>query len=111
MTEGLATELARQKMKELGVGTNYLLRFRHLQLGPLQKKEISASNELIILIHPNEKLKVFSNAGIFNLRDKRINEFQYVHRGETIIINQDKDEFQFVTFLQVIPTLNNFKNA
>lgn len=107
MTEGLAIELAKRKMEELSVGENYLLRFRHFQIAPVSKLELKASNELFILIDPDSMIKVFSKAGVYNVQDNKINEMQYIHRGNITVINQGKKEFMQVMFLQVIPKLKS----
>ncbi|MGV6861005.1 MAG: hypothetical protein ACWA41_04490 [Putridiphycobacter sp.] len=106
MTEGMALELAKQTMCELGVGENYLIRFRHFQIPPSSKIEVKAQNELLILIKPYRFLKVYSKAGIYNELDVRINEMQYIHRGITTIINQMNKGYLQVKLLQVIPKLN-----
>jgi hypothetical protein len=106
MTEGTAIEFARRKMHELGVGDNYTLRYRKIQIPPIRKVELEAFNELIIVIKPSYHLKVYSKAGILNLRDKKINEHQYLHRGKTWLINQSGKYHINATILQVIPTLD-----
>lgn len=105
MTEGTAIEFARVTMKELGVGTAYTLRYRELQIPSFRKVELNASNELIILIKPNYYLKAFSKAGIFNHRDSLINEQQYIHRGKTVLINENEGNPIHVKLLQVIPLI------
>lgn len=110
MTEGTAIEFARIKMKELGVGLNYTLRYRELQISPFRKVELNASNELIILIKPNYYLKAFSKSGILNHRDHLINEQQYIHRGITVLINENEKNPIHVKLLQVIPLLTQPKN-
>jgi len=105
MTEGLAIELAKQKMLELGVGENYLIRFRHFQIAPLSQVKLKGFNELLILVRPDYNVKVYSKAGIYNEQDNGINEMQYVHRGVTVIFNQKKDAYLQVKVLQVIPKL------
>lgn len=105
MTEGLAIEIAERKMKELGVGDNFLIRLRHFQIPPASKIELDAENELLILVKPDEYVKMYSKAGIFNLRDNRINEMQYIHRGKTWIINQETKRYLQVKIIQVIPNI------
>jgi hypothetical protein len=105
MTEGLAIELAKRKMEELGNGENYLVRLRHFQIAPVSKVELKADNELFILIAPDEQVKVFSKAGVYNILDNKINEMQYLHRGNICIINQSTKTFIQVKFLQVIPKI------
>lgn len=103
MTEGTAIEFARLTMKELGVGDCYTLRYRQIQIPPHRKVELKASNEIIILIKPPYFLKAYSKAGILNRTDKFINEHQYIHRGKTVLINQNSKAYLNATVLQVIP--------
>ena len=77
MTEGTAVEFAKLTMKELGVGDNYTLRYRQIQIPPFRKVELKATNEIIILIKPSYFLKAYSKAGILNRTDRLINEHQY----------------------------------
>lgn len=111
MTEGLAIEIAKQMMQEQGVGDQYIFRFHHYQIAPLRKLEIKGHNELIILIRPDQQLKAYSKAGIYNLLDTRINEMQYLHRGIVTLINQSKEMQLQVKLLQVIPKLNTARNG
>lgn len=111
MTEGLAIEIAKQMMQEQGVGDQYIYRYRHFQLAPLGKIEMKGHNELIILIRPDDQVKAYSKAGIYNVQDTRINEMQYLHRGVVTIINQSKELHLQVKVLQVIPKLNTIRNG
>lgn len=104
MTEGLAIEIAKQKMAELEQ-ENYLFRLRHFQLAPLTQFELKAFNELLILIQPDDQLKVYSKTGIYNKQDKGINEMQYLHTGVTTLYNQSP-EYLHIKLLQVIPKTN-----
>ena len=110
MKEGTAIEFARITMKELGVGTDYTIRYRELQITSFRKVELKASNELIILINPPIYLKAYSKAGIINRRDDLINEQQYIHRGKTVLINENGKSSIHVKLLQVIPLLKQSKN-
>ena len=102
MNEGTAIEIAERKMSEMGVGDNYILRYRHLRLDPLEKQKIKAENHLYILIRPSKSIKVASKAGIYDMIDSGINELQYTHRGLILIENLVKARVD-VKFIQVIP--------
>ncbi|MEZ4921874.1 MAG: hypothetical protein R2780_01770 [Crocinitomicaceae bacterium] len=102
MREGTAIEIAKSKMKELGVGKKYILRYRHFVLDSLEKKQIRSENHLFILIGENEEVKIESKAGIFDMTDEGINEQQHVHRGLIKLENFDK-RIQHIRFIQVIP--------
>lgn len=110
MTEGTAIEFARITMRELGIGEAYTLRYRELQIPSFRKVELKSSNEIIILIQPSYYLKAFSKAGILNRRDDLINEQQYIHRGRTVLINENGSNAIHVKLLQVIPVLKQPKN-
>ena len=46
MNEGTAIEIAEGKMRELGVGEDYILRYRHLRLDPKEKRKLKGENHL-----------------------------------------------------------------
>ncbi|MBD3637201.1 MAG: hypothetical protein HUJ25_07620 [Crocinitomicaceae bacterium] len=106
MREGTAIEIAKFKMKELGVGKRYILRYRHFVLDSLEKKQIKAENNLYILIAENAEIKIESKTGVFDLKDEGINEQQHIHRGLINLENFDK-QIQAIRFIQVIPILKN----
>jgi len=105
MTEGLAIEIACAKMRELGIGKDYLLRYRHFLLLPSKQMELADFNDLFILITPDVDTRVFSPSGIFDLRDPGVSEMQYLFRGKIAIENLNPKLPIQVKFLQVIPTL------
>lgn len=104
MTEGLAIEIAKYKMMELGYGEDYTLRFRHLILKFNEAREMELSNDWMILISPLEQIKVQSKTGILNLTDNEINEQQYIHSGVIKLTNLNTKLPTGIKFLQVIPT-------
>lgn len=102
MTEGTAIEIARCKMHELGVGNNYIIRYRHLRLDPNEKRTLKAENHIYFLLHSPDFLKVESKAGIYNMLDVAVNEQQHVHTGIIKIENQSA-VIEDAKFIQVIP--------
>lgn len=102
MNEGTAINIAEHKMKELGVGENYILRYRHFRLDPLEEREIKGENHIYILTYPFFNIKVSSKAGVYDLEDDGINELQHVHRGIIRIKNKSNVRLD-VKFIQVIP--------
>lgn len=102
MNEGTAIELARRKMKEMGVGKKYILRYRHFRLSPSEKITIRGENHLFILIDPPYRIKVKSKAGIYNMVDQGINELQHIHRGLIVVENPISRTLD-TRFIQVIP--------
>jgi len=109
MNEGTAIEIAEQKMKEMGIGKDYIIRYRHLMLDAGQKLGIKGENHLYILIQPDMGILVASKAGIYNMNDVGINEQQHIHRGLIKIENLLKSRID-VKFIQVVPIPNKNKN-
>lgn len=105
MTEGLAIEIAKQKMLEFGIYENYLLRYRHFKVRTSEEITIKADNDLMLLITPDENIRVMSKSGIYNIQDNNLNEMQYVHSGTLKVKNQSSTLTIQVKFLQVIPKL------
>lgn len=104
MTEGTAIEFAKLKMRELGVGDNYILRYRHIRLDPSEKIKVKGENHMYLLIDPEDLIKVSSKAGIYDVQDTAINELQHVHRGLIEVENLDLVRVS-ARFLQVIPLI------
>lgn len=102
MEEGTAMKIAEHKMKELGVGENYILRYRHLRLDPNEVREIKGENHLYIMTYPFFNITVSSKAGVYDLEDDGINELQHVHRGIIKLENKSSGRLD-VKFIQVIP--------
>lgn len=102
MNEGTAIEIARCKMKELGIGKRYVLRYRHFRLDANESTTIKGENNLYILIEPSDLLRVSSKAGIYNMSDAGANELQHVHRGLIKVFNSASVRLD-ARFLQVIP--------
>lgn len=102
MTEGTAIEFAEQKMRELGFGSNYLIRYRHYRLDQNEKRIIKGENHHFFLIGDPEVIKVKSRMGIFDLNDPGINELQHHHSGRIQIENLETETVS-VRFIQAIP--------
>ncbi len=105
MNEGTAIIIAEHKMRELGVGDNYLIRFRHFRLDPKEVLEIRGENHLYILTYPFYNIRVSSKTGIYDLADNGINEMQHIHRGIIRVENPTGSRID-AKFIQVIPTEN-----
>jgi hypothetical protein len=107
MTEGLAIEIACGKMHELGIGKNYILRYRHFQVMPLKQIELDDRNDLFILLTPDAETRVFSPSGIYDLKDTGVSEMQYVFSGRITVESLNAKLPVQVRFLQVIALLQN----
>jgi len=105
MTEGLAREIAEEKMRNAGLKRkHYLLRFRHLRMGGNTSRTLKAANDLFFLIDVPKGITVKSKAGIYDLVDTGITEMQHVHRGSTSLKNTTGNSMD-LTLLQVIPKI------
>jgi hypothetical protein len=108
MTAELATDYIARRMKELGYGNNYYLRFRHLVLRAKEKRKIEAPNQLFLLINPHDDIAVKSDFGIYDATVENINECQYEHQGSIQVRN-----YAAITaharFIQAIPHNTNEK--
>ena len=102
MTINLALEYLCKRTGELGIGSNYVLRFRHLRLQPGEKKIIPAFGQLVILVEPADDVRVESNVGLFDLSEDLTNELQYEHQGEILVSNLSAVS-NHLRFIQVIP--------
>ena len=104
MTSQLAIEYIPKRMCELGYGSQYMIRFRHLVLKPMEKREIEANNQLMILVEPFCDVRIESGAGVFDLSEDLANEMQYEHRGDLKIINQSI----FINNIRFIKVITKF---
>lgn len=110
MNEGTAIDLAEKRMAQTGI-TDFLIRYRHLQIAPLATVEIEGDNQFFFLIQPNSYIKVTSKAGVFNIQNNAINEMQYEHRGKIKVTNLYGNRYLHAKFIQVIPITKNTHNG
>lgn len=101
MTINLALEYIPRRMKELGYGKAYHIRFRHLLLQAQQILDLDATNQIYLLVEEVEDISVQSDSGTFDLSLSNINEFQYEHQGRITIENQST-QTRHVRFIQII---------
>jgi hypothetical protein len=97
-------------MKEMGYGKDYLIRFRHVLLKLNEVREITAYNQIFLLIEPVHDIRIESDVGLFDLTEDHANEMQYEHRGRIIISNLSMSQVN-VRFLQAIPINLKDQNA
>lgn len=103
MTTALALEYIPRRMNELGFGSNYYIRFRHLLLPPNQTLEINAYNQFYILLDEATHFQIESDMGFYDLAQHKTNEQSYEHQGLIRISNYAATS-NTVRFIQVIPT-------
>jgi hypothetical protein len=109
MTSDLALEYISRRMKEMGFSKNYLLRFRHILLKVSEVREITAYNQIFLLIDPMATIRIESDVGLFDVNEDHANEMQYEHRGRIKITNLSLSPTN-ARFLQAIP-INLNENA
>jgi hypothetical protein len=110
MTTALALEYIPRRMKELGFGSDYYIRFRHLVLKSSAELVLDAFNQIYILIEEVQDCSIRSDFGIYDTSFTLTNEQQYEHQG-TIRIKNQRSGINHVRFIQVIPKhLKKIKN-
>ena len=107
MTDAMAIEIARTRMRELGYDDNYTLRYRFLMLGEGETRIIQAGSSLLILIEPGSYQLIKSKSGEFNTTYPTSDEMQYVHSGNVTLTNLYEGGKMGFTILQVIPLTPN----
>ena len=102
MTSDLALEYIGRRMNEMGFGKKYLIRFRHILLKVNEVREITAYNQIFLLVDPVHTIRIESDVGLFDINEDQANEMQYEHRGRIKITNLSLSPTN-ARFLQAIP--------
>ena len=102
MTIDLAIDYIPRRMKDIGVGSNYFTRFRHLVLLSNDTVEIDADNQFFIQVDEVADVSIYSDFGVYDLTDESLNEQQYEHQGKITIHNYSANT-KHIRFIQVIP--------
>lgn len=102
MTVNLALEYIPKRMNELGYGSNYYIRFRHLVLKPSETRKLDADNQYYFLVEDADNISVTSDFGIFDLSQENTNEMLYEHTGK-ISLHNYASTVNHLRFIQVIP--------
>jgi hypothetical protein len=102
MTIDLAIDYIPRRMQDIGVGTNYFLRFRHFVLQPLETLEIDADNQFFIQVEEASEIAVHSDFGVYDLTETNLSEQHYEHQGKISIQNY-ASTVKHIRFIQVIP--------
>ena len=102
MTSDLALDYIGRRMQEMGYGKKYLLRFRHVLLKVNESRELTAYNQIFLLIDPIATIRIESDVGLFDLNDYGAKEQQYEHRGRIKITNLSLSPTN-ARFIQAIP--------
>lgn len=104
MTIDLALEYIPRRMKDIGVGSNYFLRYRHIVLQPLETIELDADNQYFIQIEELADISIRSEFGSYDLTDTAMNEQLYEHTGKITLYNYSA-QIKHLRFIQVIPRI------
>ena len=99
--EIIASEVVR-RMNELGHQDNYIQKFRHISLAPIEQRKVKGYSSYFFLVGEVSGVTISSTAGDYDLNDTGIKEQQHEHTGKLILTNQTKALLQ-VQFVQVIP--------
>jgi hypothetical protein len=102
MTSDLALDYISRRMQEMGYGKDYLVRFRHVLLKVNEVRELTAYNQIFLLIDPVTSIRIESDVGLFDINEDSANELQYEHRGRIRITNVSLSPTN-ARFLQAIP--------
>ena len=102
MTIALAIEYIPRRMKDLGIDSDYYLRFRHFVLQAGEKIELDAHNQFFILVDEISDVSITSDFGLYDLSDPNTNEQIYEHQG-SIAINNYAQSNTHIRFIQIIP--------
>lgn len=102
MTSDLALDYISRRMKEMGYGKDYLIRFRHVLLKVNETRELTAYNQIFLLVDPVSTIRIESDVGLFDINEDSANELQYEHRGRIKITNLSLSPTN-ARFLQAIP--------
>lgn len=103
MTIEFALAYIPRRMQEMGYGDDYLLKFRHFVIKPLQEIKISAYSQLFLLVDQPQEIAINSHFGAYDLLETNCNEVIYEHQG-LIIIKNNSTEIARIRFVQVIPS-------
>jgi hypothetical protein len=109
MNIALALEYIPHRMKELGYGSDYYIRFRHFVLQGCEELIIEAYNQLFILIDEKCDASIHSAFGVYDIAESKTNEQLYEHQGEIVITNTS-NTINHVRFIQIIPIHKSIKN-
>ncbi len=102
MNTALALEYIPRRMRELGYGSDYYIRFKHFVLQPNEKMELNAYNQFFILVEEVADVRVESEFGLYDIAEDKINEQSYEHQG-SITIHNCLSTINHIRFIQVIP--------
>ena len=109
MTQEFASQVyIPRRMRELGFGDNYFIRFKHFVMQPGETKEVDADNEYFFLVDRPDNVGIQSSFGIFDLSFDKTDEQSYEHTGKIEIVNY-ASTLNHLQFIQAIPRFPSTK--
>lgn len=102
MNIALALEYIPRRMRELGHGNNYTIKYRHIVLTASETLSIEAGNDIYLLVEENSGITISSELGVYDLSDQGLNELIHEHQGSITITNNSKDQAR-VKLIQIVP--------
>ena len=100
MSEVFALQYIPQRVRERGY-QQYRLEFQDLQLSANEEREVTAYNELWLLLEADEGIMIQSDYGRYEAHGGQLPENVHEH-ADNILIRNVAREAQRVTFIQVI---------
>lgn len=91
-----------RRMRELGFGENYAIRYRQIYIADSDTIKIEGENQLWIFIEPEGVLKIESQRGVYDMTDTAINIQQHEHAGKFTVTN-NSGRAVHALFIQAIP--------
>jgi hypothetical protein len=110
MNIAFALDYIPRRMLELGYGFNYTTRYRHFLVTKLATVNMRAFNQFMVLITPENNIRVVSSRGVYDAEDTNVNFQQHEHSGKISIKNKGNLDF-LVVMIQVIPLNRKKKNS
>lgn len=102
MTTDLALEYIKRRASEQCYGQSYTLRLRHFVLQPYEQRRLDGHNQFFIIIEPYCSIRVESATAVFDIAEDNVNELQYEHQGDILLINQSMF-LNHARFIQITP--------
>ena len=100
MSEVFALQYIPQRVRERGFA-RYRMGFQDLQFAPGEAQEITAYNELWLLLEADAGITIQSDYGRYDARSEKLSENIHEH-ADQIWIRNTSDTSQKVQFIQVI---------
>lgn len=102
MHPSIVMEYIKTRIRELGLGEEYVIRFKHIPVPPTGNLTLRTAKDFFVIIDMPEDLRIESERGVYDLSDQNLSEIEYEHRG-TIQITNLYNFFNHLKMIHVIP--------